>query len=175
MTDFISIAKVSRPHGFKGAFVATSPLGKDSALSYLKRVFVGSNAESAVPFEIETSDWMPRGWKLKLKTLDSEEGVKKLQTQSLFARREDLETPQNDEYFVSDLIQLPAIEEESGKILGKFSHLSEVTLKGKETLQHTWHFEKEDGTEFSVPAVKRYIKSVSLNEREIRLQNLADF
>lgn len=174
MNQYISIACIARPHGFRGAFVAHSLLGRESALSYLTRVFVGKNLAALTEYPVESSDWMPKGWKLKLKGFDSDEDVKAVQQWEVFALREDLRAPLEGEYYVSDLLGLEGVDIATGQTIGLFTHLSEVSSSSGKVFQHSWHFKSGD-KEFSLPAIPKYVHAIDLQAKKIFLRNLAEF
>lgn len=166
----ISIGRVIRLHGYKGDLVVLSGAGKDSALGYLKNVWIGSQPESATSFELEEASWMPKGWKITLKDLRDEASAQRLKNQSVFARREDLEPASEDEYYVSDLEGALLVDAETGKERGKFIGL-ETPASASPGLTDLWWFEIE-GEERAVPAVKYYIDRVDPQGRRIYVKNL---
>lgn len=168
----IEIAHISRLHGFKGAVVAYTESGKDSALGYLSLIYLGSAPETSSPFKLISSSWMPKGWKLELETINSESLAKALVGKKVFAPREEFLNLSNDEYYVSDLVGLTAFELETDKEIGIFISLSEASGPN-EIKASSWVFRSTSG-DFSVPAQKRFIHSVDLTNKKIWLKNLKD-
>jgi 16S rRNA processing protein RimM len=166
----IEIAQISRLHGFKGSVVAHTDSGKESALGYLSLIYLGSTPENSTPYQIITSSWMPKGWKLELATVNTEVLAKALVGQRVFALRNELLELNQNEYYVSDLIGLRAFELETQKEIGVFISLSE-SPGPTELKSSSWVFSSSTG-EISVPAIKKFIHSVDLAEKKIWLKNL---
>lgn len=174
MNQYISIGKIARPHGFKGSFITYTDLGKESALSYLKRIFVGREIQNLIECQLTESAWMPKGWKVTVDKFQSDTEIKSMQGWDVFADRADLKEKASFEYYVSDLIGMKTVDE-NGTTLGTFHSMSEIGTKDGKISQQSWNFVKPSGEEFSIPAIKRFIKSVDLKNKTITLQNMSDF
>ncbi len=161
-SGYIELGTIGRPHGFKGAFVLHTPSGNESSLGYLKRAFLADKPEYK-EFEIESARWMPKGWKLKLTVLNSEDDIKPLRNRPLFAKRTDLKEPGKGEYYVDDLVGLQVIDSDSGNPIGT---LVAVEFSGQDRWQVDTGKEK-----LWIPAVSHFIKKVDPKGRKIWIQN----
>ena len=154
--DAVSLGIIKRLHGFKGAFVVDSSTGEESALQYLKKVYVEGAA-----YTIEEAAWMPKGWKVQLVEVTTEAAAKALLGKTLQANRQDLEETGSNEFYVHDLIGAMAKDVDTEKDVGTF--LRAESVKGGQDL---WWFDGE-GHEFSVPATKDFIVKVETKTKTI--------
>jgi len=170
--ELIQIGKISKPHGFRGDCLATSLSGRDSAFSYLKKVYIGKAKNATQAVNLTKVAWMPKGWKLTLEGIDSEEKVNVLRDSLIFASREDLKETSENEYYILDLEGCTAFDASTKNPIGTFISSEEVLSNSQ---QNRWWFKDKNGKEFSIPAVKRYIEKVDVEKKEIWLLNLSDF
>ncbi|NBX82354.1 16S rRNA processing protein RimM [bacterium] len=172
MAKLIAIGKTVKLHGFKGALVVFTDSGKESALASLQRIWLGHTPEDVTEYALLSAQWMPKGWKLELKNISTETAAQALLGLSVFAERQDLPEPENNEYYLSDLLGVPAFELETQNSVGTFKALLETgqTAQVKAT---SWVFQTPSG-ELCVPAVAHFIHSVNLQEKKIWLKNLQE-
>jgi 16S rRNA processing protein RimM len=163
----VSLAKIIRPHGYRGAFVAETSAGSDSNLAHLEEVFVGSSEESAVTHRILEASWMPKGWKIVLEGISSDTEVNAIRGQNLYAVRDKLQEPDSNEYYVSDLMGAKVIDSETGNHLG---HLDRVESDG----QDRWWIRLDSGAERPVPANGHFIAQVDTEKKIVYLKNLSE-
>ena len=168
----IEIGKISRLHGYEGAVVVFTSSGKESALGDVATVWIGPSPEKASSYSIHSASWMPKGWKIELTNVESEETAKALVGMRVFAERESLPSLEQNEFYVSDLLDLPAYDRDTDKLIGRFIALEESS-SDKSVKASCWLFETKDGP-LSVPAVAHFIHSVDLKQKKIWLHNLQD-
>lgn len=168
----IEIGKISRLHGFEGALVVFTSSGKESSLGELDTVWIGAAPDKAASYSLESASWMPKGWKIELSTVDSEATAKALVGLSVFADRESLPSLEENEFYVSDLVNLTAYDRTTKKMIGRFIALEESS-SDKSIKASCWLFETKEGP-LSIPAVAHFIHSVDLKEKKIWLHNLQD-
>lgn len=171
--DLVEVAKVARPHGFKGAFVAKTDAGRESALSYLTTLFIGKSPESTTEHTVIESAWMPKGWKLELSGITSDEMAKSLRSCSIYALRDDLAPVAENEFYVHDLLGASVVDSYSQKICGTLSSIEPVAPDSSEILQDRWWVES-NGNFFSIPATTRYIHKIDVSQKTVWLKNLSD-
>jgi 16S rRNA processing protein RimM len=171
--DLVEIAKVLRPHGFKGALVAKSDAGKDSALSYLTTLYIGKSPDKTTEHTVLESAWMPKGWKLELSGITTDLMAKNLRTFSIFAMREDLAPVAENEFYVHDLLGASVVDAFSEKTCGTLTSIEPVSNQSPEISQDRWWIESQ-GNLFSIPATTRYIQKIDISQKTIWLKNLSD-
>lgn len=160
-SPLIPIGQIYKPHGFRGSFVVRTDSGQDSALGYLKEIYFDETSE---PLRILEASWMPKGWKVTVENLKSDEEVRRLKGRKLFAKREDLSDLAPGEYYLADLAECEAVDDQTGEILGVFK-----TLENGRPYDHWWFV--GDEREFSIPGLSRFIASVDTTEKVIRIRD----
>jgi 16S rRNA processing protein RimM len=174
LKELVEIARVLKPHGFKGALVAKTESGKDSALSYLTKLYIGKSPETTTEHQVIEKAWMPKGWKLELSGITSDSMAKSLRTFSIYALREDLSPVAENEFYVHDLLGASVMDSLSEEKCGTLSSIEPVSTQSHEISQDRWWIES-NGNFFSIPATTKYIHRVDVNQKTIWLKNLADF
>jgi 16S rRNA processing protein RimM len=170
--NLIEIGKISRLHGYGGAVVVFTSSGKESVLGDVDAVWIGTSPDKASSYLIHSASWMPKGWKIELSNVDSEEAAKALVGMRVFAERESLPSLEENEFYVSDLLDLPAYDRDTDELIGRFIALEESSSE-RSIKASCWLFETKDGP-LSVPAVAHFIHSVDLKQKKIWLHNLQD-
>lgn len=157
----------------RGAFVIQTPSDKESSLSALKTILIGKSENETSSYTIKEAAWMPTGWKIECLEVTSVEAAKKLLNHSVFVTRESLPPTKEKEYYEMDLKGLEARSVETKEVFGTFLY-SEPVAHTKDFQQDRWWFMTKSG-EFSIPATKRYIEKVDIENKTIWLKNLSDF
>lgn len=165
----VELGIITKAHGFKGGFVVAGHGGSESALGYLKKLFIGRNPEEAVGFDVLEAAWMPKGWKLLVAGVTSDSHVKQLSGKIVFAPREALKPPTEGEFYTSDLVGLKVIDSESGQVVGILSGIE----PGSAGSADRWWIEASPGS-FSVPAIKKYIEKVDVEAKTVTLRHFAE-
>ena len=129
-------------------------------------MFVGTDPQSAVPYPITEAAWMPRGWKIKLAGIETEEAATALARQHLYAERAALPATAANEYYLAELVGAAVIEEATGIAVGTVSGV-ETTAGGDR-----WWVATPDGGELALPATKRFIAEVDVAERRLSVRHL---
>ncbi len=165
MAKMVLIGTVVKPHGLDGSVLVRTDTGQESALEYVPTLFLGASPEQTQEYEILESSWMPKGWKVTLAGIERIEATDPIMGQKVFVNREDLDAPQEDEFYLSDLEGMKAVDEQ-GKALGRFLHAEAVPFS-----TDRWWFEI-NGQQIAVPATKAYLKKVDVKAGTIILGNL---
>lgn len=166
----VELGTVGKPHGYRGEFVAYTDSGRESALELASKLFVGKTPESALPYPVVSATWMPKGWKIKLEGVETDETVKSLRGHLLFANRAELPPTEEGEFYLGDLVGCTVRNADSGEDVGRCTGVE--SLPG--VTQDRWLVEGRDGETFGVPAVRRYVDRVDVETRVIWLRNLSD-
>jgi len=163
----VELGVIARPHGFRGAFVVSHAAGKESALSYVKEVWIGASPETATLHQIVEAAWMPSGWKVQVEKITSDVEVKTLRGNAIYADRDLLPKLEEDSYYVDDLFGAKVIESETQEWVGTF-------LSVEAAGNQTWWNILYKGEPKLVPAKRHFIESVDAVAKEIRLRNLKE-
>jgi 16S rRNA processing protein RimM len=171
--SFVRIAIVSRPHGLKGEFVTAGDSGDDSALSYLSRVFLSTKSGEPKEYSIESASLSPKGWRVALEGVTRIEEAELLRGAEILALREDLDETEDNEFYVTDLLGCPVIEEETGNEIGKLADVEDVlTPTGQKATSRWWI--KTPAGDVAIPAITRFIVSVDPKEKKIIVRNMEE-
>jgi 16S rRNA processing protein RimM len=164
----VELAKIGKPHGFRGEFVAHTDTGRGSALEGATELYIGMTADSASPHAVTSATWMPKGWKLKLAGIDSDEKVKTLRGHSVFIDRSAMPPTESGEFYIADLIGAEVRDARSEEPLGRVT-----SIEPGAGFHDRWVVESPTGTRH-VPAVRRYIVRIDAEKRIVWLQNWAE-
>lgn len=162
----IQVGQVGKAHGYKGAFILHRGRGAEELPESVRSVFVGDCPATATEFPLSQSTWMPKGTRLKLEGMESEDAVKAARGKVVFVQREALGAAQSGEYYVGDLVGLTVFSEESRQELGT---ISEIETVGSGCVDRWW---VRNGTEsFAVPAVERWVARVDLGTQSVWIRD----
>lgn len=103
---FVSIGKILRPVGLDGELKVQNLSDIEDRFEQQKELYIGPNAELAMPYEVESVDHRNGAVVLRLRGFDSFEKVEFLRGQFCYLPRIDAEWLDEDEFFVQDLIGL---------------------------------------------------------------------
>ena len=158
----ISLGKIRKPHGFRGAFVVSTSSDKHSSLKHLSKVQIETETNHIETFSIEEAAWMPKGWKIKLEQINSIEEVAEIQGKDLIAPRDWLPGTAPNEFYVGDLIGLAVVKE--NEKLGELVDI-EFLPQGPEVW---WYFNGKDVEGF--PANTNFIDKISIEDKTVYLK-----
>ena len=118
----LEMGYVARAHGLKGE-VAVRPFDPASeSLDYVKRVLVRTRAGEERLLRIESVRPTPKETLVVFEEVESREHAEALVGATVLVFREDLDAPEEDEYFQGDLVGLTAVDE-AGNVLGRVEEL----------------------------------------------------
>lgn len=169
--DRITIGEVIRPHGVRGA-VFIKLLNADSdALVRAPHIWLQGPDGTEQSYQIIERQWMPKGWKLELADVESLEAAEALRGSVVWVERMALGPLSEDEFYVQDLVHCRVIDADAGEV-GTLESIEPTPVAG--TSSDRWWVKRPDGSTFGVPAVKRYIKSIDLTQRQIHIAGYAE-
>ena len=118
----LEMGYVARAHGLKGE-VAVRPFDPASeSLDYVERVLVRTRAGQERLLRIESVRPTPKETLVVFEGVERREDAEALVGATVLVFREDLEPPEEDEYFQGDLVGLTAVDE-AGNVLGRVEEL----------------------------------------------------
>ncbi len=162
----VQVGQVGKAHGYKGAFILQRGRGADELPEDLKSVFLGTSPSTATELPLTQSTWMPKGTRLKLEGIDSDEAVKAARGKTIYIQREALEPTRLGEYYVDDLVGLKVFCDETKSLLGT---VFEVEAVGGGSVDRWW---VQEGTKsFAVPAAERWVARVDLGAQSIWIRD----
>ncbi len=152
MTDLIEIARISGPHGLKGK-IKIIPFG-DSFKRFLRytHLILGKNSQ---PLEILSAQNRRSFYIIELAGFTHISQVEPLKGETLFIKREQLEEPEEDEYYWRDLLGLKVIDTH-GAVLGE---IVDIFSTGSNDV-----YVVDKSKQYLIPATKDVIKEISLEK-----------
>ena len=152
MTDLIEIARISGPHGLKGK-IKIIPFG-DSFKRFLRytHLILGKNSP---PLEILSAQNRRSFYIIELAGFTHISQVEPLKGETLFIKREQLEEPEEDEYYWRDLLGLKVIDTQ-GAVLGE---IVDIFSTGSNDV-----YVVDKSKQYLIPATKDVIKEISLEK-----------
>lgn len=150
---YLECGKIVNTHGIRGAVKMESWCNTPSDLASLKRIYLREDGKyrevrviSAAPHKGHTL--------VTLEGVNTVEQAQALRDRIAYADRDDLPLGEG-ENFIADLIDLPVIDRESGRVIGK---LTDVINLGASDL---YEVETESGKHL-IPAVPEFVKEIDL-------------
>jgi len=159
----VLIGKITRPHGFRGSFVVHSGSGRDSVLGTLAAIYLGEDPTKARRHEIVEAAWMPRGWKLQVKEIQTEALAKQSIGLSVYGAREDFPPLAPGEYYADDLVGMSVLDASTGSPIGRLASIENSNEAGDR-----WWCETPKGL-VAIPARTEFVRSVDTAAGEIRV------
>ncbi|MDC0706973.1 ribosome maturation factor RimM [Stigmatella sp. ncwal1] len=146
---------VSRAHGIRGEIAIRTFDAASEALDVVERLSVRTRSGEERVVRIEDVRPTPKENIVALEGVHTREAAEALVGAAVFAYREDLEPPEEGEFFQGDLVGLSAVDE-SGRVLG--------------TVEEIWNtgevpnlvIRGADKTEFIVPFADEFVPSVDV-------------
>ena len=163
-TDLLQVGAITRVHGVHGE-VKVFPMTDDNRrFKKLKRTFVDTG-KGLVELECESAKFFKQFVILKFKGYDTIESIEKYCGKGIFVTREDAVQPGKDEYFIADLIDMNAVDEEN--------HLQGVIKDVLSTgANDVYEIELDDGRQLLLPAIKECILDVDVKGRLMKIHVL---
>ena len=152
MTDLIEIARISGPHGLKGK-IKIIPFG-DSFKRFLRytHLTIGKNSS---PLEILSAQNRRSFYIIELAGFTHISQVEPLKGETLFIKREQLEEPEEDEYYWRDLLGLKVMDTQ-GVFLGE---IVDIFSTGSNDV-----YVVDKSKQYLIPATKDVIMEISLEK-----------
>lgn len=139
-----------------------SPQSDKAALAQVQKVLVGRDEAEAEVYPLIEANWMPKGWKLTLDKVETIEAAENLRGTSVYLFREDVPTAEN-EYLVQDLVGCEVFDRVKGKV-GVLESVEPAAIGSDR-----WWIKTPDGETVPVPAVRRFIVSVDVAKKQIKI------
>lgn len=150
--DFLEAGRILNVHGIGGEVKFEHWCDSPAVLRKVKRFFFDDRGEVSV--SLCGLRQHGKFLLLKLEGINDPETARQYKNRVLYARREDLAV-EKGRVFISDLIGLPLIEEETGRIVGT---VKDVVNRGASDL----YVVDLGGREEYFPAVKEFIRRIDV-------------
>jgi 16S rRNA processing protein RimM len=160
VTPHLQFGYVSRVHGLHGEVVVRTFDPRSEVMAELERVWV--KRRDGVEQQMEVLDVQPaprNELRVSLGGVASREAAEELVGATLFAFREDLDAPDEGEFFQGDLIGLEAVDE-GGEAIGAVEEIWNNGPVPNLVIRRA-------GREWVLPMVESFVKRVDLAKKQI--------
>jgi 16S rRNA processing protein RimM len=154
--DPVTIGTVVGTHGVRGT-VRVRPAGAGEHLREGVSPFV-----AGIRRPIKAARQTPKGFLLDLKGIDDRRVAAELKGEALFLDREELDPPDDDEFYVGDLVGLAAVDD-AGERVGEVAETFETPAHEVLVVR------KEDG-DILVPFTMEHVPEVDLASGRVRVR-----
>lgn len=155
MEKYLQIGKVVNTHGFRGDIKLQYWCDSPKNVTALKKIYRKKNG-NFTEVQVEKASVHKDAVLLKLQGIDDFDSANLMREEILYADREDFKL-NKETYFIVDLIGLPVIDVDNGKVYG---NLKEVLKYG----QHDIYSVDTESGEKLLPAVKEFVKKIDLEQ-----------
>ncbi len=158
--DFLELGQIVSTHGVKGELRFNPWCDSPEFVKKFKTLYFDSKGEKSINVKAAR----PHGniVILMLEGIDDVDKAKALKNTVLYMKRSDARLPEGT-WFMQELFDCTAVDDNSGKILGKIADVSETGAND------VWHIKTPAGKEVLIPAVKQVVISVDVEEGIVRL------
>lgn len=151
MKEFLEAGIINNTHGIAGSILITSYCDSPAVLASIKTLYL-KKGNDYIPFPIECAAVHKGRVLAKPADINDPESAAKFKNKTVYARREDIPTKEGS-YFIADIIGLPVMNAESGKVYGI---LTDVITN---TATDVYEIETPSGTAY-MPVVNEFVKNV---------------
>lgn len=151
---YLECGQITRAHGVNGAMVVNHFCDSAEVFMALKTVYFKENNEYK-PVKVKKSSPYKNSVIVTLDGFTTPEQVVSVRMKTLYAKREDILTDEND-FFIVDLIGLEVRDASTDKLYGK---LKEVINQGAQDIYVIKRDEKPDAY---IPAISQFVSEISL-------------
>lgn len=163
MSEYFVIGKIVNTQGIKGEIRVLPSTEDINRFKLLKEVYVQKKGTMEI-FEIENIRFHKQFVLLKFKGIDTMTDGEKLKNTEIKIPKEMAIPCEEDEYYIGDLYGINVIEE-SGEDLGT---LEDIIFTGANDV----YVVRKDDSEILIPAIKKCILNVDINEKIMKVKLL---
>ncbi|MDD3617914.1 MAG: ribosome maturation factor RimM [Desulfobulbaceae bacterium] len=160
--DFILLGKITRPHGIRGEVKVHPYSGLPENFLRYSEIFIGTaDRDERIPYTVEHCRIQGRSVLLTLTGCRDRDRAELLAGKEVWLRRGDLPEPDEDEFYLIDLIGRRAVTDDH-RILGRITGILE-------TGAHDILSVTDDGREYLIPLRKEFIVEIADQEVVLKL------
>ena len=151
---YLECGQITRAHGVNGAMVVNHFCDSAEVFMALKTVYFKENNEYK-PVKVKKSSPYKNSVIVTLDGFTTPEQVVSVRMKTLYAKREDILTDEND-FFIVDLIGLEVRDASTNELYGT---LKEVINQGA---QDIYVIKREEKPDAYIPAISQFVSEISL-------------
>ena len=158
----VLIGQIVNVHGIKGE-VKVYPYTDDvdNLAKKLKRIYLDEQMSKSYDVTCRIQKGMILA---KISTIDSVEKAEMLRNKYIYISEEDLDTLEEDSYYVKDLIGLDVIDIRNDNLIGRLDYIFNPGANDVYEIATT------DNKKVYLPAIKQVIKKVDIKARKIYVE-----
>ena len=161
MEDMLQVGVITQTHGVRGEVKVFPTTDDVNRFKKLKQVILDTGKET-MPLEIQSVKFFKQFVILKFKGIDNINDIEKYKRCSLYVTREHAVPPEEDEYFIADMIGMEVCTED-GNIFGTLKDVIETGANDVYVIENAEH------GEVLVPAIKECIRSVDIEKGQMMI------
>ena len=151
------VGKIANTHGLRGDMKVYSYTDYPRRFEEIRYVYFEDGEKK---YDIERVKYHKSVPIIKLKGIDSIEEAEAFREKTLFIDQANTRKLEEDEYMISDLIDLVA-ELEDGTLLGRVVNVLPYSAND------IYVIESEDGKEYLIPALKKFVPVIDLEHKKM--------
>lgn len=159
---FLKIGQIVNVHGIKGE-VKVYPYTDDIVnLSKKKYVYLDESIESKI--NINLCRIQKNMLLVKFEKIDTVEEAEKLRNKYIYVLKEELDSLEEDNYYVDDLISMQVVDIKNNKAIGTITYVFNTGAND------IYEVLLEDGKKAYLPAIKQVVKKVDIDEKKMYVE-----
>lgn len=156
INEYLECGQITRAHGVNGAMVINPFCDSYEVFAGIKTLYF-KDGDTYKAYKVKKCSPYKSSAIVILNGIETPEEVTRLRMKSVYAHRNDIQKNEGD-FFIVDLIGLPVIDADTQEVYGT---LSQVINRGAQDL---YVVERKDKGESFVPAIKEFVKEISLEK-----------
>lgn len=159
---FLKIGQIVNVHGIKGE-VKVYPYTDDIVnLSKKKYVYLDESIESKI--NINLCRIQKNMLLVKFEKIDTVEEAEKLRNKYIYVLKEELDSLEEDNYYVDDLLSMQVVDIKNNKAIGTITYVFNTGAND------IYEVLLEDGKKAYLPAIKQVVKKVDIDEKKMYVE-----
>lgn len=161
--SYLKLGTIIGTHGLDGSikFISSSYF-LEERLQAGKNIYLSNDGSTMQKMEVCEFKHMPKFAVVKLKEIDKIELAESFKSFDIFVKKDELALDE-DTYYFSDLENC-LVYDENNNLLGKVNRVEEFPA------QITLRVKKDDGKDFFVPFIDKFIINVNIQTKEIKIK-----
>lgn len=154
----IKIGRIVNAVALRGEVKVYNYSGTRERYEALERIIVDDT-----DYEIEKVRYQDHMVILKLAGIDDRNAAEAMKNRDVFITEDDLEELPEDTFYIRELIGMTVVDGDTGRTIGTLKDVLQPSS------QDVYVVKREEGGDIMIPAVREFIREVSLDERIVRV------
>lgn len=158
--EFITVGQIGRPRGTEGEMYVTPLTDFPERFENMSEIFV-SSGDSWTNMKVLESKMISGRPVIKLENVNSPEDAARFTNRYLAVYKEQRIVPSKDSYYIFDLVGCNVFDEQTNDKIGQIIDVDEYPAND------AYVIETNTGERMTVAAVKRFVKSVDIENKKV--------